>query len=467
MSFKELKEQIEQAKNKIIFMPLLDFSRNDEIEIISILYEYKIPCYDIKSIDDLYKIIQEYDLDVNLFKKPYYLNVSLRSFDENTINIINQLNDNIFVEIELYNSISNEHIPLLSKISHKRIILSFYEWINLDIIYYLINTYEFNRECYPEVVIDQIDSTTANKIIDVCKKIDKPSFRIEIKDITLLQKIDTILPYLPENKTIVFLDDNLFDENNPQNARNLIIQNRTINFQTNKKISFCFQGITYDNIESIYDLEKNIALIKSHVPKNASELDIITYVTLFMANYFIYDYEMCEKIMSNVEFEDINLAQFIIKGKGVCRHFAKFTEYILNSLGIDCETLNSLGGYLENSLGGHAFNVVKINGKSYFLDNTWIVEAIQKGLISSLSESTDFLTSNEEFGHEDYKDVVSEYKCESYNRQEIEESVRRVMKWNDNYTIYLEALKDLFRKHILKREKSVSERIESAIPRRR
>ena len=65
---------------------------------------------------------------------------------------------------------------------------------------------------------------------------------------------------------------------------------------------------------------------------------------------------------------------------------AKFTEYTLNSLGVDCETLNSLGGYLENSLGGHAFNVVKINGKSYFLDNTWIVGSIQKGLISSLSD---------------------------------------------------------------------------------
>lgn len=151
----------------------------------------------------------------------------------------------------------------------------------------------------------------------------------------------------------------------------------------------------------------------------------------------------------------------------MCRHFASFTEYILNSLGIDCKLLESDGPSDEDSnSNGHAFNVVNIDGKSYFLDITWVVESIQKGLIHSLSESSDFLRSNEEFGHEDYNDALSNYQCDSYNRQEIDESVDRVIRWNNNYVIHPNALRDLFRKYILKKEMSVSDRINEAIPRR-
>ncbi|MBQ9318227.1 MAG: hypothetical protein IJR82_01155 [Bacilli bacterium] len=469
MNFKELKEKIEQAKNKKILMLPSSFSINDEIRIVSILYEYMIYCSDIKSINDLYNIINEYHLDVNLFNNPYYLSVSLKSFNETTINIINQLNDETFVEIELCHSTStnNEILQLLSRISHKRVLFSSNNWINLDILHFVTNNYEFDRESYPLIAIDRIDSTTANKIIDVCKKIDRPSFRIEIKDVISLQNLDTILPYIPEKNIYVSLDDDIFNENNPQNARNMIIQNKKINCPNNKKMKFNIRGITYYNIEYIYDLEKNIGLIKSHIPKNASKLDIITYVTLFMVNYFIYDYDMYRKIIANIEFEDIDLTQFLIKGKGVCKHFAKFTEYVLNSVGIDCKTLESYGEYSDNCFAGHAFNIVTINGQSSYLDTTWIVEKLQNGLISSLSESSDFLTSNEEFGHEDYEDVISEYKCVSYNRQEIEKSVSRVMKWSGNYTICPQALRDLFRKYILKIEKNVYERIEKAVPRRR
>ena len=161
------------------------FSINDEIRIVSILYEYMIYCSDIKSINDLYNIINEYHLDVNLFNNPYYLSVSLKSFNETTINIINQLNDETFVEIELCHSTStnNEILQLLSRISHKRVLFSSNNWINLDILHFVTNNYEFDRESYPLIAIDRIDSTTANKIIDVCKKIDRPSFRIEIKDV--------------------------------------------------------------------------------------------------------------------------------------------------------------------------------------------------------------------------------------------------------------------------------------------
>lgn len=469
MTFKELKKIIEESPNKTdLLLPLSGlYLTEDRIEIISSIYNRGIPCNNISSVDDIYNVIKEYQLDPELFKKPYYLKVSFHDFNENTINIINQLSDSVFVEIDNIEALDNEKIQLLSKISHAKCQFKCNGWIDLNSIDLLTNKFMFSEESLPIIVIKKIDSTTADKIANICLKINNPRFRIEINDAESLQNLDSIISYIPEKEILVVLSDNLFDESNPQNARNAIVQDIRDESHTNKKLQIAFRGIKYDSMEQIYDLERNIGLIKSHIPENASKLDIITYVTLFMTNYFKYDYAMYEKDKEMSDVEDINLFQFISKGEGVCRHFASFTEYILNSLGVDCKKLDSLGdqhnGY---DIEGHAFNVVNIDDKLYFLDNTWIVESIQNGLIHSLSESSDYLRSNEEFGHTDYADILSEYHCESYNREEINASVNRVINWNDNYTIHPDALRDLFRKHILRKEKSIAERIEEAIPRR-
>lgn len=469
MTFRELKKIIDEEQNKTDLMLPISFSTapEDRIEIISIVYNYGILCNNISSVNDIYNVIKKYQLDLELFKKPYYLRVSLKSFNENTINIINELSSNVFVEICINDVLDSNKLQLLFRISHSRCQFVCNDWIDLNSIYLLTDKFIFSEESSPVIVIRKIDSSTAEKIVNVCQKINNSRFRIEIKDAESLHNLDGIIQYIPEEEMIIELSDNLFDEKNPQNARNAIVQNTKVESHVNKKLHIIFREIKYDNIEQIYDLERNIGLIKSHIPANASKLDIITYVTLFMINYFKYDYNMYEESKSKSNIEDINLFQFISMGKGVCRHFASFTEYILNSLGIDCKKLDSLGNYYEGcNLEGHAFNVVNIDGKAYFLDNTWIAESVQKGLIHSLSESSDYLRSNEEFGHTDYDDVISEYQCESYDRQEINDSVDRVIRWNNNYIIHPNALRDLFRRHILKKEKSVAEKIEEAIPRR-
>ena len=468
MTFRELKKNIDESQNKSDLLLPISFTSEDEIEIISILYNQRIPCNDVFSNKDIYDVIRKYQLDPELFKKPYYLRVRLQSFNENTINIINQLGDNTFVEISINDDIDSKKIQLLSRISHTKCQFVCNNWIDLDSIYLLTNKFTLSEESSPVIVIRKIDSTTAGKIVSVCQKINNPRFRIEINDAESLQNLDRIIPYIPEEKILVKLSDDLFDEKNSQNARNAIVQNTKDKSYINKKLHIIFREIKYDNMEQIYDLERNIGLIKSHIPENASKLDIITYVTLFIINYFKYDYTMYEEIKTRSNNEDINLAQFISRGRGVCRHFASFTEYILNSLGVKCEKLDSLGdSQLDDNPEGHAFNIVKINGKSYFLDNTWIVDEIQNGLVYSLAESNNFLSSNKNFGHEDYKDVLDDYNCDDYSRQEIIDSINRVINWNNNYTIYPQALRDLFRKYILKREKSVAEKIEEAIPRRK
>lgn len=468
MTFKELKRIIDESQNKSDLLLPISFTSEDEIEIISILYNQRIPCNDVFSDKDIYDVIRKYQLDPELFKKPYYLRVRLQSFNENTINIINQLGDNTFVEISINDKLDNRNLQLLFEITHLKCQLVCNDWIDLDFIYLLTNKFMLSEESSPVIVIKKIDSTIEEKIANICQQNNNLRFRIEINEAESLQNLDNIIPYIPEEEILIVLNDDLFNEKNPHNARKEIVQDTKKKQTINKQLHIIFRDIKYDSIEQIYDLEKNIELIKSHIPSNASELDIITYVTLFMINYFKYDYDMYEKSKIAAINEDINLAQFISRGNGVCRHFASFTEYILNSLGVKCEKLDSLGdSQLDDNPEGHAFNIVKINGKSYFLDNTWIVDDIQNGLVYSLAESNNFLSSNKNFGHEDYKDVLDDYNCDDYSRQEIIDSINRVINWNNNYTIYPQALRDLFRKYILKREKSVAEKIEEAIPRRK
>ena len=468
MDFKKLKEEIERAPNKKSFLGLISILNADSFKITSSLYSNDIYCNNVTSINDIYNVINQYQLDPQLFNNPFYLTVSLENFNENTINVINQLDSKIFVEIATNKDIDVQKFQILSRINHENCQFYFSGWINQDAMELLSSKFVIDQESRPVLVIKKIDDTTVNTINNYCSLFKNPRFRIEIKDSYSLQNLYNIITYIPEDEILIQLDNNLFNEKNPNNARSLIVQSQEKQVPQGKKLNIKFNDIEYENVEQIYELEKYLEIIKSHIPSNASELDIITYVSLFIINYFKYDYDMYEKSIKKEDFEEINLLQFVSRGKGVCRHFASFTKYLLNSMNIECEKIDADGDYYNNSEAeGHAFNVVKIDGKMYFLDNTWLAGQIQAGEIHSLAESSDFLTSNNTFGHEEFSDALEDYKCEDYNRQEINNSVNRVMGWNQNYKIHPAALRDLFRKHILKKEKNIEEKIEDAIPRRR
>lgn len=465
MDFKQLKQIIEQTPNKKPFFGCISVGR-DSFRITSALYSNDIYCINVKKGSDIYNVVAQSQLDPELFNLPFYLNVDFYDFDTNTLNVINQLKDDIFLRISVNKYIDNEILQFISKISHRNCQIYLSSWINLDIIEQLVNQFEITEDSSPVIVVEKIDNTTSDRIAQLAHKIKEPRFRIEISDINSLQNLYSIIPYISEDSTIV-LDDQIFNPNNPNNARDLLLQSDVQEAQEKDKLNIFFHGVEYHSMSQIYELEKNLDLIRSRIPFDATELDIVTYVSLFIINYFKYDYVMSNKITQNIAFDDINLAQFVSSGAGVCRHFAHFTKHLLNSLGIDCEKIDSLGNYQENVVvEGHSFNVVKINGILYFLDNTWLTGRIQNGEIQSLDQSTDFLTSNAVFGHEEYEDALSDYKCEEYDREEIRKSINRVLSWNQNYKIHSQNLRDLFRKYILKKEKSIEQKIEDAIPRR-
>lgn len=300
MTFRELKRNIDEAQNKVdLPIPFKFYLKKDGISIISILYNYGIPCNNLSSVSDIYNVVKIYQLDKELFKKPYYLIVELVSFDENTINIINQLSDDVFVDIVIGTHFDCEKMSLLSKISHSRCQFSCGCWMDLDSANLLINKFTFYEHSNPIIVIKKIDSTTIDKVLNVCQRIKNSQFRIEIGDAESLKELYNVVQYIPDQEVFVELSDDLFDERNPNNARNAIFQKTKGESHINKKLDIRFRKIKYNSMEQIYDLERNIGLVKSHIPSHASKLDIITYVTLFMINYFEYDYDMYAEIKKN------------------------------------------------------------------------------------------------------------------------------------------------------------------------
>ena len=64
-----------------------------------------------------------------------------------------------------------------------------------------------------------------------------------------------------------------------------------------------------------------------------------------------------------------NIEGVVLK-KGVCEAYAKTYDYFCELMGIECITVTGMGGEGSN-MGGHAWNIVKIDGEWYNVDATW------------------------------------------------------------------------------------------------
>ncbi len=61
-----------------------------------------------------------------------------------------------------------------------------------------------------------------------------------------------------------------------------------------------------------------------------------------------------------------------LDGKAVCEGYARAMQYLLHKCGIECA---EVGGYIRKENGerdgGHAWNIIKVDGDYYYLDTTW------------------------------------------------------------------------------------------------
>lgn len=455
MNIQELKDAIDNFPNKQVFKAQPTFYQGEDIfAVLSAKYENTIYCPQIQCANDIYGFMEKYRLN----DAPFAIEVLLIDYNEKSLDIINSLDKNTFIRIVPTRGITKDEISFFEKINHPNCIIDLSkDCISVQYLEFISNNFIIDEKS-PIVSFDIFNSDMMDSFGSFYQKFPNLICIIDINDPHSLEVFNTLLNMYPECDWRVRLTTDLFDHRNQNNARSLLVQDMCWSEFSNQNSFITYLDMECKSMEEIFKLEKLVEQIKSHIPSDAKELDIVTYVSLFIANYFRFDYKY-----SRIE-PDLNSVQFITIGKGVCRHFSAFTKYILNSLGIVCLDVHAVS-YKKRSE-GHAFNVVKINGREYFLDNTWLAEKLQTKMVSSLSQASDFLTSEENFKHDEYMDTVRLFLCEQYDRTEIDESVERVLEWGPNYIVHRSALKDLFNKYIIKKTKSIEERIEDAIPRR-
>jgi len=140
---------------------------------------------------------------------------------------------------------------------------------------------------------------------------------------------------------------------------------------------FCFLNMDIDKEynEAKIDLSKYEVLlnkvnsiINEVIKDGMSDLEKEKAIHDYLVLNCRYDYDNFLK--GTIPEESYSAYGLLINGAGVCQAYAEATQILLSRAGIECMIVtgsaNGVGGW-----GGHAWNIVKIDGKYYHLDVTW------------------------------------------------------------------------------------------------
>ena len=115
---------------------------------------------------------------------------------------------------------------------------------------------------------------------------------------------------------------------------------------------------------------------KTHRQKKIEEASkqIIETVTKQSSEYekikYIYEY-LVESVAYEEEAPDNqNIYSSLVNGKSVCAGYAKANQYLLEAVGIPCIYVTGTASS-QNGSDAHAWNIVKCDGKYYYVDVTW------------------------------------------------------------------------------------------------
>ncbi len=108
--------------------------------------------------------------------------------------------------------------------------------------------------------------------------------------------------------------------------------------------------------------------------KNLSEYDKVKLVYDYIAKNVYYDHEAYDSETANGSWTDSHTAYAALKSKkSVCQGYAMATYRLLTQMGIETRFLRGEGWKNNDATKRdvHDFNMVKVNGKWYYLDSNW------------------------------------------------------------------------------------------------
>ena len=119
-----------------------------------------------------------------------------------------------------------------------------------------------------------------------------------------------------------------------------------------------------------YTIEEATARERAGEIENAVQ-EILAGVSPDMDEYEKVKY-VYETIILNTDYdlnsaENQNMYSVLVNHASVCQGYAKATQYLLSRMGMECTFVTGSVINGEN----HSWNVVKIDGESYYLDTTW------------------------------------------------------------------------------------------------
>jgi len=136
-----------------------------------------------------------------------------------------------------------------------------------------------------------------------------------------------------------------------------------------------FQG------EYIYDAEE-IKLRQAQIDEAANKmlLGIDRNASDYSKVKYVYDTIISETEYDLYAEDNQNICSVFLNRKSVCQGYAKATQYLLGKLGINSCLVT---GKVKNGE-GHAWNLVQVDGKWYYLDTTWgdAYYRLQEGMLS-------------------------------------------------------------------------------------
>lgn len=137
----------------------------------------------------------------------------------------------------------------------------------------------------------------------------------------------------------------------------------------------------YDMTKAEY--EKKLKKVRSRVesflkkaPKEGTDYEKELYVHDHMIEYFSYPSD-------HTLFPDENdlddayryhtMTSLFLEGLGVCEAYSLAFQYLMAQLGVPARTVGGLGAPVSSKadFGGHAWNLVTLNGKDYLVDVLW------------------------------------------------------------------------------------------------
>lgn len=225
-----------------------------------------------------------------------------------------------------------------------------------------------------------------------------------------------------------------------------------------------YQGVFYRNEEGRYDIKPNYFYGKN----KCEEIDkIIEEVKKeFLANAYgkQTDYEkikyVFEFLSENVKYGgDLSLCQNIdsafVQKETVCAGYAKATQYLLESVGVECIYVTGVATNSEGKTEDHAWNIVKCDGDYCYVDTTWGDQTDQNGVELEGTDNInyDYLCCSEATlskshvieGDYDYPDcstekwnyyILNNMYYKEFNTQEIVENMKKDIGNKENLSVF-------------------------------